>query len=205
MGKMFSVKAIVAKNTETFYNYRTNKKIRVWPRIVIFIALSALLGAFVDTDMQDLLDGVITVQSILIGFSFTVMFFLVSKDPLPVPPSEDCSIEGDLKGIRINKLSQELFYNVSYFNVVAISCVAMAVFMMMPNESIFAWSVITRLPEGLLGKITSVYSVFIVVFLSILRFAFFFLLIESAYTFARTTARITHLFEEKLPAEVGAD
>lgn len=204
MVKMFNISTIVDGNRSSFYDYRTNSPRRTWPLQVLFLACAIICGFLINGDMQNLLNGVITVQSILIGFSFTVMFFLVSKDG-DATSGVSGYIEDKLKEKRIKKLSRELFYNISYFNITAIFCVAAAVLLMVPAKSDFIWYCVHLVPKVFREWILGAYAYISMPFIALAKSFFFFFLFESSFSFVRTSGRVAHLFEEKLPPQMDGE
>ena len=76
---MFNVRSIIANNNRTFYNYRTDERFSIVPRIIIFVFISAAVALSNFIRPSDFLSAVLAVESILVGFSFSVLFFLLSN------------------------------------------------------------------------------------------------------------------------------
>ncbi len=199
---MFSVKSIIAENGKTFYEYNSNKPIDIRPRIFATIAASVAFGYYLDRDFKDFLNGVITVQAILIGFSFSVMFFLMSsaaaRSSGQQPPAGEASLEEQLRREKLDKISREIFHNVAYFNLVAMGCLCAALIILLPNNSDTVWNFLKYLRIAGAKFILTPYSIFLSVVQPLVRATFLFLLIESAFTFARTTGRVNYLFGKSL-------
>lgn len=195
---MERVIVIIRDNYSTFYDYRTDKRDLIWPRIVIFLVTSVALAGLPLSAESDFLGGVITVQAILIGFSFSVMFFLVQLENKK-ETNENESIEKRVRSDQLEKLSKEIFWNVSYFNLVALTSLLSALLLLLPNGWTHASAItadvsyIPRIAHCLLSYAGAVSHYAI-------AGTFFFLLIDSAFTFARTVGRVNFLFEEKMPS-----
>lgn len=173
----------------------------IYARIAVTILVSTVLGITLDGSLSNFLSNVITIQSILIGFSFSVMFFLISNKGIEDDGSG--SLEKDLKRKRLNKLSHEIFDNVAYFNLVAMACLSIAVLLSFPPLSTKAikWTsniwLLANVGEWRLAHCISS-SVLILT-----RSLFYFFLAESAYTFGRTVGRVNYYFDMKLDFMIG--
>ena len=190
---MVSIRSIIANNNATFYNYRTGGRIRVWPRIILFAALSAPLAFLLTDKLTDFINAINTVASILLGFGFSVLFYIASgKEDQSSPNS---SLEQKNRARRVNALSKELFHNVSYFVMSASAGLAFAMVVIAP-EAQGEWFTKNALPY--LTKITPSATDYLWWTSLAIRSVFFFLIIEAGYTFARIVGRVNFLFEEKL-------
>lgn len=197
---MSNFRSIIKKHNATFYDFDTGDQQPVWGRYII-VSISAVgLVLLFKTISTETLAALLTVQSILIGFSFSVMFFLLSGN-LPTGTGNG-SIEADLKKDKLTKLSKELFYNVSYFNLAAIISVLLALLMMLPSidvdtflqwakQQVFLqfWS--EKEWKSYLKNTGSVLT-------PVLEFLLFASLIESLTTFIRTVGRVSFYFERRL-------
>lgn len=198
---MSSLKDIVRRNSETFYDFGTGRRYSILPRLISFVILSFVLSLiFSDLDAQ-VLSAIITVQAILIGFSFSVIFFLVSS-PGVSGDAQSKSIEKSVKAERLVRLSNELFHNVSYFNLVGIACVISAVILMLPKIETIEIVVgvyrnaVASIPEGMPGHsyVKGFYW-----FAGLVSEALFvFMLLESIYTFVRVVKRVNFFFSERI-------
>lgn len=201
---MSSIIDIIRNNRSTFYNYNTKEAQRVFPRLVSFVALAAIAALSMRHVGEDFLGAVLTVQSILVGFSFSVLFFLLTGDRIN---SDNKMIEENLRSEKVNKISKEIFYNVSYFNLTAISSVALSLFMLLPSLSLprFMIDFISQveIAKSIMDWSAWKYIFGVVWVLSV--WALFTILIESLYTFARTVGRVTYLFGERLRMEESED
>jgi hypothetical protein len=193
---MYRVSKIVTDNNSTFYRFDSNEKISIRGRIVTFIFISLVLAFFVNFSSVEFLSDVIAVQSILIGFSFSVMFFLISGDNL-MKGLDEVSIEAKLKFERLENLSKEIFFNISYFNMVAMICIFFAIILLIDNPLPIVEKIFRLTGSLLLGIVDWVFFAIIM----FVKFAFFFFLIESFYSFVRITGRVNFFFERKLEVQ----
>jgi hypothetical protein len=131
------------------------------------------------------------------------MFFLISGS-LPTG-GEDGSIEAGLKKKKLARLAKELFYNVSYFNFVALISVLLALLMLLPNIDSDALAELTKSQSGLgfwpEERWKSIFSGFSIWLLSAFEFLLYAALIESLTSFARTVGRVSFYFERRLQIE----
>jgi hypothetical protein len=207
---MFSIRSLIEENNKTFYDYGSNRPTRIRGRIVATSVASAVAATCIDHDFKDFLNGVITVQAILIGFSFSVMFFLMSSTSAPETDQDteeshdnfSSSRESKIRKKRLSKLSKEIFYNVGYFNMSAMACLALALVILLPDHSDTIWKLVSFPANNFKELILKIYTPIIYALSIIVRFSFFFLLLESGFTFSRTVGRVNYLFEQKLPPEI---
>ncbi|MCS3740214.1 hypothetical protein [Rhizobium sp. BK661] len=190
---MASIRSIISDNNATFYNYRTGARVRIWPRIAIFLAVSPPLAFLLTNNLTDFINSINTVASILLGFGFSVLFYIASTKDEGV--SSGASLEKRNRAIRVNDLSKELFHNVSYFVMTASAALAFAMIVIAP-EAQSDWFAKQVLPYLL--KVTARASDYIWWVQLGIRSVFFFLILEGGYTFARIVGRVNFLFEEKL-------
>lgn len=197
---MSNFRKIVRKHNATYYDYDTSKRQPVWRRYLLVALVSSLLVVVFSAISGETLGALLTVQSILIGFSFSVMFFLMSGSVASYEKTG--SIEADLKKEKLEQLSKELFYNVSYFNVVAIFSVFLSLLMLLPSPDISSFLSWTRSQAYLQFWTPSEWRETIKITGGIitpaLEFLFFASLVESLSTFARTVGRVSFYFERRL-------
>lgn len=190
---MASISSIIANNNATFYNYRTGGRFRIWPRIALFILISPPLAFLLTNNLTDFINSINTVLSILLGFCFSVLFYIASSKEDQISPQ--ASLEKKNRIDRINALSKELFHNVSYFVMTASAGLAFAMIVIAP-EANSDWFSKQALPY--LEKITPDVSDYLWWINLGIRSVFFFLIIEAGYTFSRVVGRVNFLFEEKI-------
>ena len=195
---MNRVIAIIKKNNETFYDYRSNQPVRIRGRIICISIAAFLFAIFVRGELEPFLTGVLTVQAILIGFSFSVLFFLITEKG--EPDEREVAIEDQLKKDRLAKLSEELFHNISYFNLCAMASLVLAVLFLLPNISDQVRTVASMFRPEFGEAAGALYEVGRPIGAGALLFMLGFLVIESGYTFARTVGRVNYLFEQRLSA-----
>ena len=189
---MFKFSDIVKENDATFYDYRTGTHKTTLPRLAITSVCSLALATLFTGDITAFVGSLITVQAVLVGFAFSVIFFILST-----PPAETLnrdSIEDRHAVRRAEKLANELFSNVSYFTLVGMAALASSIALLAPDlptflaralaKARFEMSLAPALVASSVGR-------FILLFTTAL------LTIESAYTFARTVGRVWFLFSER--------
>lgn len=198
---MFNVSSIIKNNASTFYDFDSLERRSQMPRFIT-TAIVAIAAATFLTDISDnLLAGFLAVQSILLGFTVNVMFFLLgNRDAREIKPA---SIEGRLRAKRLRTLYHELFYNVSYFNLVAIASIIVAAMLLLPGFSapdfVVGWLSSSKTP--LLHDV-SIIAASVGRFLHVAAtFLFFFLAIEVVFSISRVVGRTSFYFERRL-AEV---
>ncbi len=197
---MFNIWQIAKKNRETFYNYSTDEPLNLRPSRIVKGGIAFFLVLLFPNVGKDFLGTILAVYSILIGFSFNVLFYLLSIRKL-YPSSQADSLEKQIKYEKLNRLRDELFYNVSYFSICAISLVIISLTFFLFDS--FSRKFVEYLPwASTLKNLIQEYSValsYISVLIShFYKFVFYVLLIESMYSFIRTIGRVSFYFEEKI-------
>lgn len=190
---------IVRNNNATFYNYRTGAPSPVWRRVALTMFGALLLTIPFHAGLSTFLGSVATAQSILVGFSFNVLFFLVSSSNIAAP-FDGGSLEKKLKQDKLRILSNELFYNVSYFNFVAIGSVLVSLSLLLPAPSL-NWirvAISAYADAEYLASISGIWAKLREAIAIALVFLFYFLMLESFLTFYRTAVRVSFFFGEKL-------
>lgn len=190
---MANIRSVIANNNATFYNYRTRERLRMWPRICIFVMISPVIAFLLTENLTNFINSINTVLSILLGFSFSVLFYIAGNKEGQSP--SEVSLEKMNRIERLNALSKELFHNVSYFVMTASAALAFAMIVIAP-ETLSDWLSKQTLPYLL--KVVPNASNCIWWANLVIRSIFFFLIIEAAYTFARIIGRVNFLFEEKI-------
>lgn len=200
---MLNIMVIVRNNSSTFYNYANGEDVsQIKPTVVkiMFAVLAATFCNQIDANAQMAL---LTIFSIMLGFSFNVMFHLTSAMKRPVVHTGPGKLEREINEKRINKLAKELFYNVSYFNLLATLSIFMVliIYCLSPNipNEFYA-----HLPEKITDYVKNsdsikkfaLYALQLCSFL--LRIVLYLAIIESAYTFLRIVGRLTFMFDSKL-------
>ena len=190
---MFNIKNIIDNNRSTFYNYSTEKMLPSSSRIIKKLIIALVLTALFNKIDKDLINVVLTIYSILIGFSFNILFYLITLNK-KTNFQQKISIEKQLKLKKINRLSEELFYNVSYFNIISILLILISL-----SFFVFESANINIIISNFEIEITDVFIKYIK-FISSLTYAFIFYvaLTESIYTFIRTIGRVSFFFDETL-------
>jgi hypothetical protein len=199
---MSNITKIILNNNGTFYNYATGKPVNQLRRFVTMAAISVGLALCLSPDLADYANSVLTVFSILVGFSFSVLFFLLdSGEPLPI---NGTAIEDKLMRAKLEVLSKEIFYNISYFNLVSLLCVILSLMILLPELNIVEISDVIKKLVGANQNVSTSHfyteslSSF---FVQIVQSLFYLLLIESMYSFFRTIIRVNYYFEQRLLAK----
>lgn len=194
---------IYVDNASTFYDYRTNRKQSQVPRVTLIVALSAALALVAPVTAPEILSAAITVQAILIGFSFSVMFFLVQdrtsiyqRRPVETQSPSEESLEKQLDDEQLALLSKELFWNISYFNLVAFASLLVALSIMIPNIWDRIDNIMANIPIQNAKNLN--FAVPAMISSMIAQWALMVLFIESVYTFIRTVGRVNFLFEQRM-------
>lgn len=198
---MSSISEIYKKNEETFYNYNSGNPIGTRRRKIGSI-LAALLLSFVFFDFtSDFVNGIITVYSILAGFGLNILFFLMG-DGVSLSVPDGCTIEKSLRIKKVNKLSKELFHNVSYFIVLCIILVLMCLVYYV------AYSANRWVLKSMYGVVDFLnpfnfqlpinFKAIRLFFTYMYNSAVIFFLLESLYSFCRTVFRVTFYFDRRL-------
>ena len=197
---------ILKNDDATYYEWRDNevcKKTTVWHycifRVLIFSILAILFVIFGDFLENDALEALTSMLSILIGFSVTVLFYIMSTFE-----ADQKEVHSEKKALNQtgnyeklarledrNKMRKEIFANVNYFVLIAVLCLLSSILAAIPSIS-------NREMAELLGK-----SHFQAIFsLSLVRdfgvrlneFVLVFLLVAAVHSFIRFTKRIAFLF-----------
>lgn len=167
-----------------------------WKLFALGLA-AVLTGSLFSNISLDLLAAILAIQSILAGFGFNVLVFLSTNKAIGIPIS--AKIERKLKIERVNKLGQDIFYNISYFNTLALICISVALLIAVTksfgaDELIEIWRKHYYLTGA--GKfITNLVSILVPKLLAMLLY---FLILVSLLTFRRLIRRATYFFEQKM-------
>jgi hypothetical protein len=191
---MFNVVDIIKKDAATYYDYNSGNPTRRYKTMLAFAALAILAGFAIQVAPSDFLSGALSAQSILVGFSFNVLFYLVANRL--TTPSTFSSIEHELRFERLSKLSDEVFDNVTYFNVVAIASALLSLALLLFGSEDCAENLRRLANAGaeLIGipLVALRWAEWLIASLSLT--ALVFLLLESVYTFLRAVGRVRFYF-----------
>lgn len=196
---MSNLRDIASENAKTFYDARTRTQHSLLPKYIALTVISIVGSWIFNARADNLYMSVIAAQSILVGFSFNVMVFLASNPHLKI--AENASVERKQKVGRLNQLSNELFYNLSYFNIVAIASVIVALLMLLvPMGGNLSGDISEiGLEIGLEKQVAERLSIiFALIAKHILLFIFYFALIDSIASFIRIIRRASYYFESKM-------
>ncbi len=189
---MLEASQIISNERDTYYNFRTNEKLPFYTYKAIEASAAALLTGLLFEIGRDFLEPLLAIYSILIGFSFSVLFSLVAQKP---EKNKSDAIEDDLAFDRISKLHKELFHNVSYFILVALTLlvVSLACFAFQGlNASLSSWLVQQHKLVGTAIEIAHV------CLRSAAIFTIMFLIVDSIVSFSRIVGRVVFYFENRV-------
>ena len=192
---MNSILGIIKRNNSTFYDNRSDRRVSVFPRILLLVALGLLLSWVLGTPSDEVVSSVITVQSILVGFGFSVLFFLVSS--AKEDPSVSASIENKLRKERLNKLSDELFFNISYYNVTTFFSLLLALLFAFDIAPMKQISLVFINNFSFFETIKGNLETFVKYLHHTLIAILYFILLESIFTFYRIVVRVNFYFDQK--------
>lgn len=192
---MLEVKNIWRHNAKTFYDRKTERQHSLVWRYFIFVVVSIIFAITFGRRSDNVYMGLITAQAILVGFSFNIMMFMASNKKIIVV--DKAIIENKLKADRVNKLGNEIFYNLSYFNLVALTSVVMSIVMLFgPSDVLFLSDVsgFAFITLRMIWAVVGLLALFILYFSSV----------ESLATFIRIIQRTTYYFEQRVHLEAPA-
>lgn len=175
------------RNWETFYRFDSGDRVNLIPRYFLIVLVSIFATVFSGDLITDFTNVSVSVLSIFAGFSFAVIFFIVEEKGREAPKKDDDDdLERELVIEKLEKLKNELFFNLSYFNMI----------------SIFAVCILLSHSVSIVGKIDAyagreVAELYLLIFVNTGKFLAFFLVIEAIATFYRVVARLTFYFFEK--------
>ncbi|WP_332756849.1 hypothetical protein [Sphingomonas sp. LB2R24] len=152
------------------------------------------IGATVSEASNDFLAGALSAEAILVGFSFNVLFYLVANRL--TKPATYASIEHELRFKRLSKLSDEVFDNVTYFNLVAIGSAVVSLTLLLIgsdglNANLHKISEFIQSRTSITAETLS-WSKWIARSFGLA--VLIFLLAESIYTFLRAVGRVRFYF-----------
>lgn len=180
---MSSFLDIITRNRRTFYNFETRQLIPQ-NRANIFKTVAALAAAFLFSQIdRDFIEAIITVFAILVGFTFSILFYLLSLKSIVA--EQDASLEKKARIEKLNILAKELFYNISYFNLLAVSLVFIC-FCYYVAKCANSFSFFHGLSVETLGWLFNIYA-----------FLLYLVLIESGFSLFRTIGRVNYLFSQQ--------
>lgn len=202
---MFNARQIISDNNSTFYDYDSQKKKSQTARLIVWILLALGLSLVFAEVSDNFLAGFLAVQSILLGFTVNVMFFLLGRRP--VSGSASSSREAKERNKRLARLYKELFYNVSYFNLLAIYSIIVTAINLMPSPEFPVFS--ENVPYIRAFSDWAMKSEAMGGLAAFLRhfgmFVFYLLAIEVVYSIARVIGRTSFYFERTLVETRGAE
>lgn len=200
---MHSLRELHQLERETFRNARTGQLIPVWPRYLAAFLISIFCASFWTEVDSSTLRSILTVLGVLVGFSFSIMFFLVSN-PLKGGGISN-RLEHEFRERRLEQLSKEIFINVSYFSFVTLCAIALGVLILLPIWAPFVLALEhfssveepTSMTLGLQAFLT--WAVWILKISTAILF--WFSVLVSALSFQRIVRRVSFFFSERIALE----
>lgn len=197
---MFNAVEIVRKNNETFYDFDTGRPRSQIPRIATTCVAALLAAIFISEITNNLLAGFLAVQSILLGFTFNVMFFLISNRDSRFEIKSEIPIEQKLRVEKNNRIYHELFYNVSYFNIISIISIIITIILLLPSPKIpffldYFYDKSKYIDTVLYTSILNAIKIFVT---TALLSVFYAIVIEVLYTISRLAGRTSFYFSRKV-------
>lgn len=201
---MFNVREIIRKNDATFYDFETRKRRSQKPRLMTTCIIAATAAIFCPRVSDDLLAGFLAVQSILLGFTVNVMFFLLGNREKKAESAG--SLEEKLRSERLRKLYQELFYNVSYFNLISVASIIVATALLLPTPEVPTYAKNLILVDNYVEWLNTspVPTLSAIIWRTVAMFAFYAMAIEVIYSIARVIGRTSFYFERKMEQDSNA-
>ena len=195
---MFNVRDIVRNNSSTFYDFDTRERRSQRPRVITTCLVALIMAVSCPRVSDNLVAGFLAVQSILLGFTVNVMFFLLGNPENDVVDRR--SIEAELRSERLRDLYHELFYNVSYFNLIAVASIVIATAVLFPApevpDYVRGWPPVEAYVRWL--DTSPVPTVVSAALRGAAMFAFYAVAIEVIFSIARVIGRTTFYFERKM-------
>lgn len=191
---MSSITDIVRRDAATYYKYDASNRVSRIPTVIIFVLISLAVAIVTQVASNDFLAGALSAQAILVGFSFNVLFYLVANR-LTVP-SRWFDIDHELRFERLAKLSDEIFDNVTYFNIVAIASVVACLALLLIGSDAFNANLrfVCSVQKIRAYIDTDLLVIVAKVMRALLLAILLFLLIESVSTFVRAVGRVRFYF-----------
>lgn len=199
---MFNIVEIVKNDWATYYNFASGEKTPPVTRTFIIVVAAGVLSLFAHANHESFLNAILSIEAILVGFSFSVMFFLLSEER--AVDQDDAALETGIRRKKLHTLSREIFYNVSYFNLVSILCVLIALILLLPSYSLGPQNFLTQLSFFLgidffsSAKLGLVMSEVVPIISWLLWTCLYFFLAQSIFTLIRTVGRVHFYFSEKI-------
>lgn len=195
---MFNVRDIVRNNNATFYDFNTRKRQSQTTRAFITLLAASSAAIFCPDVSDNLLAGFLAVQSILLGFSVNVMFFLLGNREVDNSVYE--SMEAKLRSERLRDLYHELFYNVSYFNLIAVVSIIVATILLLPTPEVPDFSIGWSPVEAFVTwrDTSKIPAIATTLFRGVAMLVFYTIAIEVIFSIARVIGRTSFYFERKM-------
>jgi len=206
---MYNIISIVRKNNETFFDHRADRHIPQRYRYVMQLLFAILLSIITFETIESSLSSIVTFLSILLGFSFSVLFFIVSSERARTSGLE--SLEEKERSNKLNSISDEIFYNISYLSIISVLSITLGLIISISIS--ISLNSLYRISENfsqhyndeVIDSIHNIISNGAEILFLLIKSFFFFLLIEVVFTFIRIIIRIMAFFERRMRQAKGRD
>ncbi len=191
---MFDAIDIIRRNADTYYAFESKQKISRKPVLFAITLVSLGSASAITSPTSEFLSGALSAQAILVGFSFNALFYLVTNRL--VSPKTWLFIEHELRFHRLIKLSDEIFDNISYFNLITIVSIAITLILLFFSGGIDHSFSIAQLigNPGIAETVEKTGHLINECARRILIFSLVFTLIESLISFSRIIYRVRFYF-----------
>lgn len=196
---MASIKSIFIENAQTFYDFRSGTRQAVRYRYGAIFLVAAIFTWIFRGASDNVYMSIIAAQSILVGFSFNVMIFLGTNPNIKA--ASNASIERKNKVAKLNTLSKELFYNLSYFNIIAIFSVVISLVLLLAPAAGPSMDYLKGVVAGADVRDPSTETLIDAMLRGvggILWLLLYYSMIDSLASFLRITRRASYYFESKM-------
>ena len=175
-------------NKETLGDERHPSTSVAFKTYAIMLAIAFTLAFSAGEPSTDTLSGVLTAFAIVAGFTFSALLFFV--DHRFVVTVDKDSREQQALQTKIDSLSDQLFININYFNLVCVALVVCSVLALIRPPLVFF------LGRDLSSNDQIAYSLGLV-----FATAFYALVSEAVFTFLRLLSRLRYLFDKVRTAQ----
>lgn len=187
---------LFAKNAHTFYRIRqdgSREQQGLYFRYILILFLSIFISFLSNADNDNIMIGIITAQSIIMGFAFSVLVYISSQDALKIDASK--FRETKKKALDLNTLAEEIFVNISYFIVLTVYSILISIMWI----AVKSGSIVVDFVQSIhLSNDFHIIAIVIVRSSSFtMKMLMFFLAIESFAVFLRLVRRIIYHFDER--------
>lgn len=175
-------------NKETLGDDKRPSGKEAWKAYIFMLAIGLLLAAAAGQPSNEALSGVLTAFAIVAGFTFSTLLFFVDHR-FEVRNNKDSREQKALQA-KIDKLADEIFININYFNVVCLTLIVLSVIALIrPPLDFFVGKRLAA--DAALNAFLDV----------ALGTAFYVLVSDAVFTFFRLLARLRYLFDKVRTSE----